>query len=637
MAPTELEELRKQLRNLLDAGFIRPSKVPYGAPVLFQKKKDGSLRLCIDYRALDKVTVKNKYPIPLIADLFDQLGGARYFTKLDLRSGYYQVRIAEGDEAKTTCVTRYGSFEFLVMPFGLTNAPATFCTLMNNIFHPYLNKFVVVYLDDIAVYSATLEEHVDHLRIVFKVLASNELYMKKEKCSFACQEVNFLGHVIKDGKLIMEEGKVRAILEWEPPIKVSELRFFLGLANYYRRFIEEYSAMVSPLTDLLKKDKAWGWMEACQHAFEKLKRAVSSEPVLSLADPSKPFEVHTDASDFAVGGVLIWQVFLSKFDFEFAYKPGKANLVADVLSRKAALTALSKPQNPLLERIKKGLEQDPIAKSLVQLVKEGKSPRFFLEGGILYTKGKRVYLPKWRNLRKEIIRECHDSQWAGHLGVHRTMALVSEHYYWPKMEADVETYVRTCLVCQQDKGEKHLSGGLLEPLPTPSRPWESISMDFIAALPKSEGCGSIIVVVDRFTKYAIFIPAPADCKAEEVARLFLKHVVKYWGLPANQRDWAKLLDVAQFSYNLQRSESTGRSPFELATGQQPTTPSSLAGNYTGSSPGAFKVAKEWHEQAGLARSYLNKATKKMKKWADKEQRSLEFQEGDQVMVKIIPR
>ncbi|KAL9255314.1 RNA-directed DNA polymerase-like protein [Drosera capensis] len=180
MAPTELEELRKQLKDLLDAGFIRPSKAPNGAPVLFQKKKDGSLWLCIDYRALNKETVKNKYLIPLIADLFDQLGGVRYFTKLDLRSGYYQVRIAEGDEAKTTCVTRYGSFEFLVMPFGPTNAPATFCTLMNNIFHPYLDKFVVVYLDDIVVYSVTLEEHVEHLRIVFKVLASNELYVRKK-------------------------------------------------------------------------------------------------------------------------------------------------------------------------------------------------------------------------------------------------------------------------------------------------------------------------------------------------------------------------------------------------------------------------------------------------------------------------
>ncbi|GJZ53762.1 putative nucleotidyltransferase, ribonuclease H [Tanacetum coccineum] len=165
MPPPELEELRKQLKELMDAGYIRPSKAPYGAPMLFQRKKDGSLRMCIDCQALNKITIKNKYPIPLITDLFDQLGKARYFTKLDLRSGYYQVRIAEGDEAKTTCVTRYGSYEFLVMPFGLTNDPATFCTLMNKLFHPFLDKFVVVYLDDIVVYSNTLEEHVLHLII----------------------------------------------------------------------------------------------------------------------------------------------------------------------------------------------------------------------------------------------------------------------------------------------------------------------------------------------------------------------------------------------------------------------------------------------------------------------------------------
>ncbi|KAK5833777.1 hypothetical protein PVK06_017635 [Gossypium arboreum] len=185
MAPPKLEELRKQLIELLDVGFIRPSKAQFGAPVLFQKKHDGSLRMCIDYRALNKITIKNRYPIPLIADLFDQLGNTRWFTKLDLRSGYHQVRIAEGDEPKTACATRYGSFEFLVMPFGLTNTPTIFCTLMNKVLQPFLDRFVVVYLDDIVVYSKTLEEHVGHLGEVFQTLRENELYVKKEKCSFA--------------------------------------------------------------------------------------------------------------------------------------------------------------------------------------------------------------------------------------------------------------------------------------------------------------------------------------------------------------------------------------------------------------------------------------------------------------------
>ena len=199
------------------------------------------------------MTVRNTYPIPLIADLFDQLSGAKYFTKLDLRSGYYQVRIADGDEPKTTCVTRYGAFEFRVMPFGLTNAPATFCTLMNQVFHEYLDKFVVVYLDDIVVYSATIEEHQEHLAQVFQKLRENQLYVKREKCSFAQESIKFLGHVVERGRIRMDLEKVRAIQEWKAPTNVKELRSFLGLANYYRRFVDGYSRRVTPLTELLKK------------------------------------------------------------------------------------------------------------------------------------------------------------------------------------------------------------------------------------------------------------------------------------------------------------------------------------------------------------------------------------------------
>ncbi|KAK5785550.1 hypothetical protein PVK06_040146 [Gossypium arboreum] len=305
MAPSELEELWKQLIELLDDGFIRPSKASFDAPVLFQKKHDGSLRMCIDYRALNKITIKNRYPIPLIADLFDQLSSARWFTKLDLRSGYHQVRIAEGDEPKTACVTRYGFFEFLVMPFGLTNAPATFCTLMNKVLQPFLDRFVVVYLDDIVVYSKTLEEHVGHLGEVFQTLRENKLYVKKEKCSFAQREVPFLGHIVGGGTIRMDESKVRAIADWESPTKVTELRSFLGLANYCCRFIEGYSKITAPLTDLLKKGKMWDWDLQCEKAFNQVKKAMTSEPVLALINFSKAYEVRTDASEYAIGGVLM--------------------------------------------------------------------------------------------------------------------------------------------------------------------------------------------------------------------------------------------------------------------------------------------------------------------------------------------
>ena len=211
--------------------------------------------MCINYRALNKITIKNKYMIPLIADLFDQLGKAWYFTKLDLRSEYYQVHIAKGDEPKTACTIRYGSFEFLVMPFGLTNAPATFCTLMNKVLQSFIDRFVVLYLDDIMVYSTTLEEHAQHLGQVLQVLRDNELFLKMEKCSFAQQEVEFLGNKIVSGKLMMENAKVKAILEWEPPTKVPKLRSFFGLVNYYHCLIKGYSAKAAPLTDLLKKNK----------------------------------------------------------------------------------------------------------------------------------------------------------------------------------------------------------------------------------------------------------------------------------------------------------------------------------------------------------------------------------------------
>ncbi|RVX13859.1 RNA-directed DNA polymerase-like [Vitis vinifera] len=350
MAPPELEELRRQLKELLDAGFIQPSKAPYGAPVLFQKKHDGSLRMCIDYRALNKVTVKNKYPIPLIADLFDQLGRARYFTKLDLRSGYYQVRIAEGDEPKTTCVTRYGSYEFLVMPFGLTNAPATFCTLMNKIFHPYLDKFVVVYLDDIVIYSNTLKEHEEHLRKVFKILRQNELYVKKEKCSFA-----------KEEKAVTEE-----------PV--------LALPDHTKVFESQAKRRGEALHGARKGDDRY------RHCLRTWRHYLLGSHFIVKTDnvATSYFQTQKKLSPKQAR----WQDFLAEFDYTLEYKPGSANHVADALSRKAELASItSQPQGDIMDLLREGLQHDPVAKSLIALAHEGKTKRFWVEDGLLYTKG----------------------------------------------------------------------------------------------------------------------------------------------------------------------------------------------------------------------------------------------------------
>jgi hypothetical protein len=304
MSTAELDELKKQLQELTDLGFIRPSESPYGAPVLFVKKKDGVLRMCVDYRALNKITIKNKYPLPHISELFDQTQGAQYYSKIDLRSGYHQVRIVEEDISKTAFRTRYGHFEFLVLPFGLTNAPATFMHLMQTIFRPFLDDFVIVFLDDILIYSKTLEEHKKHIEQVLELLRVNKLYAKKSKCEFFKLSIEFLGHTLSASGKGMQEDKVKAIREWPVPKTAGEVRSFLGLAGWYQEFVKNFSAIVAPISELTHKDKPFVWTDAQQHAFEQLKTAVSSAPVLILPDKTLPFVVQTDASCVAVGASL---------------------------------------------------------------------------------------------------------------------------------------------------------------------------------------------------------------------------------------------------------------------------------------------------------------------------------------------
>lgn len=258
----EMTELKSQLANLLQKGFVRPSISPYGAPVLFVHKKEGTLRLCIDYRALNKITIKNRYPLPRIEDLMDRLTGAKYFSKIDLYSGYHQIRIKEEDISKTAFRTRYGHYEFLVLPFGLTNAPATFMTLMNDIFREFLDKFVVVYLDDILVYNKTKEEHAQHLHQILTTLRQHKLYAKLKKCELFQQKVEYLEHYISDKGIMVDSRKVNAVKEWPIPTNISELRSFLGLANYYRKFVSHFSTIASSLTLLLYKNQQYFWGES---------------------------------------------------------------------------------------------------------------------------------------------------------------------------------------------------------------------------------------------------------------------------------------------------------------------------------------------------------------------------------------
>ncbi|KAA3483604.1 Retrotransposon protein [Gossypium australe] len=268
MAPTELKELKAQLQELTDKGFERPSYSSWGAPVLFVKKKDGSMRLCIDYRQLNKATVKNKYPLARIDDLFYQLKGATVFSKIHLRSGYYQLRVKDSDSRKP----HLGQ----VMPFGLTNAPAVFMDLMNRIFWPYLGKFVV---------------HAEHLITVLQTLRDKQIYAKFSKSEFWLKEVKFLGHIVSRDGIRVDPNKISAIIDWKPPRNVFEVRSFLGLAGYYRRFVKGFSTITIPMTRLLQKDT-----EKCQQSFEKLKALLTEAPVLVQPVSRKEFVVYSDAS-----------------------------------------------------------------------------------------------------------------------------------------------------------------------------------------------------------------------------------------------------------------------------------------------------------------------------------------------------
>ncbi|QRW18194.1 Retrotransposable element Tf2 protein [Rhizoctonia solani] len=760
--------LKDWLRDKLKAGKIRPSKLSISSPVMFVPKKDGSRRLVVNYRRLNNRTKKNVYPLPRPDDLMAQLCGAKVFTKLDLRWGYNNVRVKEGDKWKTAFRTKYGLYKSLVMTFGLTNAPAAFQHFMNKLFKDLLDVCVIIYLNDILIYSKDDITHTKHVHEVLRRLMENQLFCKASKCTFHVTSVEYLGIIVLDKGFSLDKLKIQAVQEWPTPTKVKEVQSFLGFANFLRRFVANFSHMARPLHNLVKKDTLWKWDAREQEAFQELKNAITNAPVLRHADPTKPYFLETDASGAALGSILSqrqedgrlhplgfllesfkgaeqnydthdkellaiiqsfeywriflegtlhpitvftdhrnleywkesrtfnqrharWHLLLASYNFQIVYRPGKQLGKPDALSRcldhadvpPANQTMLPDPvfaniaqvvpEKELQQQIKAALDQDESLEEILQFLQnKSKAPPsikqafkdYEMEAGLLFYQGQ-IVVPDVGTLRTDLLCIFHNSPLAGHPGRQQTLELVSRNYYWPGIRADTYWHVDSCETCQRIRKPKYASIPP-QPLELPSRPWQHVSYDMIVDLPRDGNNDSILVIIDSFTKYGIFVKCSKKLKAPELAELFLEHVWKRHGMPEktildrgrvfnnkflralykqlgidphfssayhpqsdgqtervnpsiehflraysgiNQRDWTRWLPMVEFAYNNAVHSSTGKTPFKALYGWEPSlTPSNIPTDVPEANDLAQTMESQWREVEAALRQSKTKMT-----------------------------
>lgn len=736
-------EIEQWVTDMLQTGMIQPSTSALSSPILLVRKKDGTWCFCVDYRMLNALTIKSKFPIPVIDELLDELSSAAWFSTLDLRAGFNQIRLAPGKEHKTAFQTHWGHFEFTVMAFGLTGAPNTFQGAMNTTLQPLLRQCALVFFDDILVYSRTLEEHMHHLRQVLSLLERDKWLLKLSKCRLAQQCISYLGHVVSAAGVATYPMKVAAIRDWPVPADLKQLRSFLGLVSYYRKFVHHYAIIARPLSDLLKKGALFVWTPAHDEAFSALKQALVSAPVLALPDFSKKFQLQTDASELGVGAVLLqdghplafvskalgprtrglstyekeylailvavdqWRAYLQHGEFliytnqrslmhvtdqrlhtpwqlklytklvglqyQIIYRPGNTNLAADALSRHPAppahLNANSSSQPSWLSEVVAGYDRDPSAQQLLQELSlaPDSHPPFSLTDGVLRLKG-RIWLGSNQDVQQKVISALHSSALGGHSRFPVTFSRLKKLFAWRGMKASVKDFVDSCSAYAQAKPDRSRYPSLLSPLPIPTESWQMILMDFVEGLPRSGSANCLMVVVDRFSKFAHFIPLLHPFIAQQVAQKFLDHVYRLHGMPThivsdrdriftstfrkelfrmaqttlsmssaydpqsdgqtervNQcletflrcfvhlcpRQWLRWVPLAEFWYNTSLHSTLRRSPFEVLYGHPPChfglSPASAS-----PVPDVDTLLTKWATMLASVRHHLHRAQQRMK-------------------------
>lgn len=619
------EEVTKQVDKLLKDDIIRPSSSPYNAPiVLVPKKMDNSgkqkWRMAVDMRRLNDVTIGDSYPLPNITEIIDQLGNSKYYTALDLAAGYYQIPVKEGDKQKTAFSTSDGHYEFNCMPFGAKGAPAVFQRLMNKVLAGLIGNICLVYLDDIVVYSNSIEEHEDKLRQVFDRLRQHTLLLQPDKCNFLMTEIKYLGHIINGQGVAPDPDKVKAVREYPLPRTPKQIKSFLGLIGYYRKFISHFATKAKPLNNLLRKDVTFKWGKEEQDAFESLKREITNEPVLIYPDFNKEFILTTDASKIAIGAILSQGSIGQDRPIAFAsrtlnkaesnYTTTEQELLAIVWATKHFrpylygrhfkivtdhkplkwLFSIKDPGSRLMRWRLKLEEYDyeitykagkmnvnADALSRVQISKIEGEEKYERDKNQLKLKLHRDETGEYRHLitddqeKRQLLKEYHDNPLGGHQGHHRTLNALKLKYCWPNMKRDVIEYINTCKSCNErktlPKDSQHVPMQLSF---TPSRPFQHVAMDIVGPLPiTKQGNKFLLTFQDVFTKYPEAIAIP-DQQVNTIAQKFVNNIICRHGCPeslttdqgtnftsAMFSEICKLLEIKQIQTTAYHPEANG--------------------------------------------------------------------------------